>query len=620
MESQKTTLSNRFWLGASLTLIIGIALRQFRLGEASFHPDEAIHTFFAGGFNTYHYDPVYHGPLLYHLVAWAFGLAGGQNDFSARLIPSLFGIGLLAFIIGPMREWLGNRGALSGAALLAISPSMVTYSRRLLHDSLALFLTIGAVFCFLNALEHGANTARGRNSRIGVAAFLTLFLATKANCFFIAAMLGAFYVFWRLAGFIKIPRTISQWIPALLFLIICAASIIFPRDNTFDEALKATQHRTFQIVAVLSCLFFGLWLLTRQTGESETQSKRNWWFSSDATTYFLALAAALWLYVFFFGQGAQILIQWGQTRHFPQQAFLDGAQHARGAIPKMLEYWGGQQKVPRLPGRHDYYLVLALLYEIPVLLAAMGGIWHASKNRSVCTDLLLWWAFTSWTIYAVANEKVPWLLVHSILPLALLGGVWLGTLGWRKPALQFAAALGVLISLRGVSGANFERAGDNIEPILYAQTPEAFRDVLNQTLRETHGDDRPVWMANDQVSGDRQWPSVWYLRPGAPEMGASNSIIGGAITPDQFRVAISNEPQWLDFANAGWAGRTVDFLIWPRASWAAIAPNRYMRWFWTRDTLPKSERDLPQDQWKISILGGKGEWSHATAVIGKPPK
>ncbi|MBW3637345.1 MAG: hypothetical protein KY445_12930, partial [Armatimonadetes bacterium] len=69
---------------------------------------------------------------------------------------------------------------------------------------------------------------------------------------------------------------------------------------------------------------------------------------------------------------------------------------------------------------------------------------------------------------------------------------------------------------------------------------------------------------------------------------------------------------------AGWKGKVVDFWIWPRASWAAIAPQRYARWFWTRDAVPQSERNLSHNTWKISILSGQGEWSHATAVVGRP--
>ncbi|RYG72147.1 TIGR03663 family protein [bacterium] len=608
--------SDRYYMAATAILILAIVVRQWALASASMHPDENIHVHFSGGFANYKYDPIYHGPLLYHLVAPLFGIFG-QNEFTARLVPSLLGIGLVAMVLGPLREFLGNRAALAGAAMIAISPSIVTYSRRLLHDSLVLFLTMGAVWCFLLSLQNPANTEKGRSARIGVAVFLVLFLATKANCFFIAAMLGAFYIAWWASGLVKIPISVTKWIPPLLFLVVNIAAIAFPRDNTFEEAIKTKQHSIFIVIALLSCVLFGLWLMTRPRDETEFESKRGWLKNSDATTYVLAAAAALWLYVFLFGNGAQIFIQWAQTKQFPSQTWAEGGINARSAISKMLEYWGGQQKTPRLPSRHDYYIVLALLYEVPIVLAALGGIWHAVKHRSTVTDLLLWWSFSSWTVYAVANEKVPWLLVHSMLPMALLGGVWLGQIRWNKTALTTLGAAGFLVAMRGVSGVNFERGGDKAEPMLYAQTPEEFSDAVTTALKNTYGDDRGVWLATE-----RQWPSIWYLRPGGPYVGKSAAAIARSKEdvpdPVNYRAAISEEAQWAYFAKAGWKGSTVNFLIWPRASWAALQPQRYYRWFLTRDTLPLNERKLGQDQWKYSILAGKGEWSNATAIVSYP--
>ena len=59
----------------------------------------------------------------------------------------------------------------------------------------------------------------------------------------------------------------------------------------------------------------------------------------------------------------------------------------------------------------------------------------------------------------------------------------------------------------------------------------------------------------------------------------------------------------------------VDFLIWPRASWAAIRPDRYWTWFFTRDTVPADERTKTQIEWQKSILSDKGEWSNAVAIV-----
>ena len=634
--------SDRFWLAATFVLIVGIAARQLLLGPAPFHPDEAIHAFFSQGFGTYHYDPIYHGPLLYHLVATVFGIFG-QYDFTARLVPSMLGIGLLALVLFPLRRFTSDRAALAGAALLAISPVVVTYSRHLLHDALVLFLTMSAVLCFLWTLDHPSDTRGGRAARLGVAAFLALFLATKANFFFILVMLLAFWIAWRLSGFFRLPTFLERALPALCFVAVTAAAIIFPRDQMFAAPVQAQQHQIFQIVAVASCGALWLWLLSRPNSAAERAYKSDWRKSGDPysglrsifssaefenrelagprinfsaawLTYFLAAATALWIYVFLFGNGAQVLAQWSETHHFPRETFLAGAENARTAVKKMLDYWGDQQRHPRLPGRHDYYVVLALLYEVPILIAGIGGVWHASKHRSVFTDLLLWWSFTSWAIYAVANEKVPWLLVHICLPLALLGGVWLANLRLPRVAWIGGLALGAFFSLRGDYAMIFQRAGDNAEPILYAQTPDAFRDTIEQMLGDTRGDVRNLWMDNE-----RQWPSVWYFRKEGPDVGGSNISLGGNFDPILARTGVAKAEDQLTVANmnaAKWHLETVPFLIWPRASWTAIEPRRYWHWFWTRDTLPQAERDLPQAQWQTSILAGQGEWSVAKATIG----
>ena len=634
----QASASDRFWLGAMAVLMVGIAARQLLLGPAPFHPDEAIHAFFAQGFGSYHYDPVYHGPLLYHLVAGVFRLFG-EYDFTARLVPSVLGIGLLALILFPMRRFASNRAAISGAALVAISPSIVTYSRHLLHDSLVLFLTMGAVLCFLLALDCGAATHRGRGARLGLAAFLSLFLATKANFFFILVMLLAFWIAWRLGGWLRLPAIARRVVPALCFVVVTASAIWFSGYDPATAKILPREHRAFQIIAVAACGTLWLWLMSRRASDEKRddvapekrkakgekpprdgQLRSSTRRSDVLLTYFLAAFVALAIYLFLFGQGAQVLAQWSETHRFPADTFAAGAGGARTAIKQMWDYWGGQQANPRLPGRHDYYVVLALLYEVPILVAGMGGVWHASRNRSVFTDLLLWWSFTSWAVYAVANEKVPWLLVHICLPLALLGGVWLAQVRLPRWAWGAGLVLGAFFSLRSDYAMIFGRAGDNAEPILYAQSPDAFRDAAETALAETRGDVRPTWINNDGKSGkDRQWPTVWYFREGAPDIGISKTSLGNALITDDTRVAVTTPddlPNVGAMTRAGWQTKTVDFLIWTRASWTALEPRRYWRWFWTRDTFPLDERRKPQSQWKTSILAGKGEWSSVQAIVG----
>ena len=607
--------SDRFWMGALGVMVIAIVLRQVQLGQAPFYPDENIHTFFAQGFSTYKYDPTFHGPLLYHLVAMVFGFFG-QFDYTARLVPSLLGIGLIALVLGPARQWMGERASLAAAALLAVSPSVVTYSRHLLHDALVLDLTFGAILCFLTALHFPADGKRGRWALLGLAACLSLFLATKANFFFVLVVIAAFWASWLVRGKVRLSFPLAKLWPGLLFAVVTGAAIAFPRDNGAATAVQVSQHRVFQYVCVLGCALFLVWTTTRPNSDAESAGRARLKGHGDWATWVLSLAVAVWIYVFLFGQGAQIIEQWATTKHFPSDTFAAGQASAKGALQQMLSYWGGQQAAPRLPGRHDYYIVLGLLYEVPILLAAVGGIWHATKNRSLWSDFLLWWAFASWTVYALANEKVPWLWVHLALPLALLGALWLASLDWKRPLFFAATMAGLFFSLRGDEAMIFERAGDNAEPLLYAQTPDVFRDAIQSALIQTRGDTRPIWL-----NTDRQWPSFWYLREkGNPLIGTSKvalGIKGIPLDPSNYRAFVAMESDLTKWTNReGWRLQTVDFLVWPRASWTALEPARYWRWFWTRRAIERAEYDTGAVNSPTSILAGQGEWSYQPTVVG----
>lgn len=477
---------------APFILFSGALLRLWRLGEFPFHPDEAIHAWFALGLREYHYDPVYHGPLLYHLVASVFGLLG-TSDFTARLVPALLGIGLLWMVLFPAREYLGVRAALWSGALLAVSPVIVAYSRRLLHDSLVMVLTLGAVLCFQTALEHAGSTARGRNARLGLAAILALFLATKANVFFIGAMLAVAWVWHCLRQLRTEKRLTFHWQTLLLGLMVA--------------------------VVVFTLLF-----------RSETLR----------------------------------------------------------ALPVMLEYWGGQQRKPRLPGPPDYYFRLFAIYELPLFLAAVWGMFQAVRRPTRFTDLLLWWALTSLALYAVANEKVPWLLAHQVLPLALLAGYGLAQIEFktvvRRYAMAAVAGFSLAFSLRHVLATNFEAAADRHDPLFFAQTTGVYRDAMMEAVEKARkfapGD---VWIEPSQ-----QWPAGWYLRSGTPVLGQAEAKWDEkAPSEKNLIVVFSSVDAWenLQFEQrfVSWKPQVAVRYVWQRPSWTALYPATFWRFWWARE-------------------------------------
>ena len=116
-------------------LLIAAVTRFYDLGSAAWSHDEAIHTHWSNDLymgRGYIHNPIYHGPLLYHMTALAFFVMG-DNDFSARAMPVLFGLVLIAtpFLF---RQWLGKRGWVITSILFLISPVIAHYSRVDRHD------------------------------------------------------------------------------------------------------------------------------------------------------------------------------------------------------------------------------------------------------------------------------------------------------------------------------------------------------------------------------------------------------------------------------------------------------------------------------------------------------
>ncbi|MSQ23731.1 MAG: TIGR03663 family protein [Chloroflexi bacterium] len=129
-----------------------------------------------------------------------------------------------------------------------------------------------------------------------------------------------------------------------------------------------------------------------------------------------------------------------------------------------LQYWLSQQGVARGSQPWFYYFLLIPLYEILPLTLALVSPFIARRPRSLIFWFSAWWAITAIVIYTWAGEKMPWLVVHPVLPLILLASLsvdriagWL-RLPWGLTARQWSVAglslLGgaAVIALAGLGG------------------------------------------------------------------------------------------------------------------------------------------------------------------------
>jgi uncharacterized protein (TIGR03663 family) len=142
---------------AWILLIAGaLLLRVAALGSRPPHHDEAVHCDFA--YNLLHgagyrYDPTYHGPLLFYVIAPLFAVLG-ESTVVARLYPALAGTALVVLPL-LLRRRLGAAAAWWTALLLAISPNLLYYSRFVRSDVPVELFTAAALVLLLRVRDKG---------------------------------------------------------------------------------------------------------------------------------------------------------------------------------------------------------------------------------------------------------------------------------------------------------------------------------------------------------------------------------------------------------------------------------------------------------------------------------
>ncbi len=431
------------WLGL---VMVALALRFWELGLRTMSHDESLHAFYSFRLATegaYQHDPAYHGPLLYHLNALVFFLVGA-SDVTARMVPSLAGAALVAGLWW-WRRYLGAAGAWLAAACITFSPSLLFYSRHIRNDIYIAALTLVWAYAVLRYLEEPHPRWRAL-----LMSAMALSFACKEVSFITGAVIGSFVVLLVLGGRRRTPARAEAALDlAVLMLTLVlpfAAGALFPLFG-WPPVGEATRQA---LTGAGGLVVAGLFVVAGVAGAARF-GLRPW----------LKLAGGFW--------AVQVALF---TTFFTN---LSGG--LASGIVGSLGYWLTQQEVARAGQPWFYYGLIGLLYEPVTLLvgvAAVGaGLWRLARSRRVAAEeetapgrdreslwlpFLAWWILASWLGYAVAGEKMPWLLVHQVLPLCLsagwglsrlLGGNWAGGDG-RHRLLLIGVTAGAAVVAAGL--------------------------------------------------------------------------------------------------------------------------------------------------------------------------
>lgn len=185
-------------------------------------------------------------------------------------------------------------------------------------------------------------------------------------------------------------------------------------------------------------------------------------------------------------------------------------------LTKSVDYWLSQQPVARGSEPWYYYVVIVPAYEPLSILFGLAGCVLALRYRTYWAAFLLWYAAGSLLLYSWAGEKMPWLVLHVLLPFMLLAA-WMLDWIWQRRAsvwAQLALALAGLLAVYMVHSAfllAYVNPANPVEMLVYVQTtPDVLtvtREIKTIATRSGQGYAMPI-----TIDGKDSWPFVWYLR------------------------------------------------------------------------------------------------------------
>jgi predicted membrane-bound mannosyltransferase len=459
------------WAPFWAVILLGAVLRFWGLGDKPLHHDESLHAYFSlqlmhnienwiSCFNPnnscYHYDPLLHGPFQFHFIALVYKISqilgaadNGVNTTTVRILAATLGTVIISLPYF-LRDYLGKWGAWLACFLLAVSPSMVYFSRFAREDIYMACFTLLLVVSV-------ARYVRGRQMRWLILASLAFSLsyATKEATFLTVAVFGSFLaglIVWELGLKWPVrsrvrPETFAWYIPrtaapiallAYLLVVGIAAKIFFgwlkalsiyvtdpkntPAADLFVQGLK---DKTVAIVPWIG-IILGIYVLSilgrEMYGKLPLPGRRGLAARIDPERQRIldTILTMPWTHWFF-----ALLCGWAVFLVLFTVVFTNIRGGIGDGIWAGLYYWIQQQQVARGGQPWYYYLLLIPLYEQIGVVFGLIGVVRCLLRPTRFRLFLVYWFVGNFFLYSWAAEKMPWLMIHITMPMLLLAAIGL---------------------------------------------------------------------------------------------------------------------------------------------------------------------------------------------------
>ena len=207
-----------------LVLILAVLSRFTFLGVRTMSHDEVNHvvpSFDLSQGKGYRQDPVTHGPLQFHLIAFTYYLFG-DSDFTSRIPAAAFSVAAIAFVLIGFKRYLGNTGSVIAGLLFLISPYMTFYGRYVRNEGLIELFGVVLLYGILRYLERG-----DRLSLFLITGATVLHFTAKETAFIYTAILLLFIGILFLDNIIRVPWTDRHKKSTFVTLVLAALVSLF---------------------------------------------------------------------------------------------------------------------------------------------------------------------------------------------------------------------------------------------------------------------------------------------------------------------------------------------------------------------------------------------------------
>jgi uncharacterized protein (TIGR03663 family) len=609
-----------------LILVFVLGTRFWALGDKPFHHDESMFAERAYLLQTtgdYEYNRILHGPFLEDVSALIFMILG-DSDVTARLWCAIAGT-LLLLAVWQLRDRLGNLAAFWAVALLAISPTLLFYSRFNRNDVPFTLAAMASVFCVVRFLQKGCLRYW----------FLALLSVGWMVC------IEEIYVIFL---FITITFVVG------IGLVETAAG----RSSSLREAVKrvAGQRRHFGFAfavvtaaGLAAALFLIVLLFTtffRHLDHAHGAIEAiRYWAGQHAEHriygefhYYLPI---LLIYEFL----PLALLVWGVGRTLRRTAWLRGwvawgwAAWSAALLAVLWPYTFSDEFARLAHMTRGWHLWLAV--EVLALGAAACAALTLEGRR--LEAFFLWWTLGSFLSYSYAGEKVPWISIHVVFPMIVTAALFAQEIvrsardrtanafvvpasagsfeefdrcnssvslreGHRALAADARSSFGrALVSAFLAAGfvatgavalrLSFVNSANPAERHVYTHTTPDYKAMVAEIQDiVARADGRPADRFPLIVEGDSLWPAQWYfrrwqtMRSGPISPAAPIVVLDEYLDPNHREAPALTRYPWLLQTHAV---RRVPFREWWHQEplmatfgrlfdiWLALVPKQYRR-------------------------------------------